>query len=459
MVEIELAVGHELAGGHRLAVLDATLGAQPQRRLAVAAVDLRGIPPMRLGIGVGRRIFQPPAIFRLFALVVAGRVGPRTPDLHRAAALAPRIVRRERHFEFVAGDRLAVIEPVMRLELDPGRGQEVQGGRRDEVATRQQGGADQARARRQECRFRFGEGLVDRNVAAEAGARIAPGEVHGVGVAQRRVARAAHRGLGEVVVVAVEIALGQVERIERRRDRQARRVRHRDGRRIVEVAPAQYHAQRAEIEHRTPGRQAVPRHELVQPPKEERVDAPARGSLIERVDDDAVEHAGKGREQQRDACNTHIAVARQRDRGHQRREEDQRMQRAALHVVPEGRRLRAERDPPGQRHIGRPPQRCHSVAQRIGDAGRRLRVVEDAGDAPQDVIDAVPEVNHEGEPRGRPEQQPDRTGAGGATQHEGADRGNEQDDRDEDRVDRHVIVDVGRARALPGIADRRQVPG
>ena len=103
VVEIELAVGHELAGQHRIAVLDATLRPQPLGRLAVAAVDLRGVPPMRFGIGVGRRIFQLPAILRLFAFVIARRVGPRAADLHRAAALAPRIVVGERHLEGALG--------------------------------------------------------------------------------------------------------------------------------------------------------------------------------------------------------------------------------------------------------------------------------------------------------------------------------------------------------------------
>ena len=177
------------------------------------------------------------------------------------------------------------------------------------------------------------------------------------------------------------------------------------------------------------------------------------------MDDDAVEHAGRRHQQQRDARDPHVAVARQCDRGHQRGEEDHTVQHAALDVRPERRRRRAVRDPPGQRHIERPPQRDDGVADRIGDARRRHGVVEHARDTAQDVIDAVPEMDHEGEPGAGPEHQPERAGAARTTQHVGADRGNEQDDRDEDRVDRHVVVEVGRARALPRIADRRQVSG
>ena len=144
MIEVELAVGHEL--GRLSTELPFSLrrrARKPLRRLAVAAVDSRGIPPVRFGIGVGRRIFQAPAIPPSFAFVIAGRVRPRAPD-SSAAALAPRIVVGERHLELAAGAPARRIEPVMRLELDPGGGETVQRGRRDEMATRQQFGADQA---------------------------------------------------------------------------------------------------------------------------------------------------------------------------------------------------------------------------------------------------------------------------------------------------------------------------
>ena len=52
--------------------------------------------------------------------------------------------------------------------------------------------------------------------------------------------------------------------------------------------------------------------------------------------------------------------------------------------------------------------------------------VEHARDAAQHVIDAVPEMDDEGEPGAGPEHQPERAGAAGTAQHVGADRGNEQ---------------------------------
>src|SRR5215475_1318676 len=104
---------------------------------------------MRLGIRISRWMVEPATIFGPFAIVITSRVGPRMPDLHRTAALTPWVTLGNRHIKSTLGNRLAMIEPVMCLELDPSRSEIIQGGRRDKVAPRQQFRANQPRTGRQ----------------------------------------------------------------------------------------------------------------------------------------------------------------------------------------------------------------------------------------------------------------------------------------------------------------------
>ena len=160
--------------------LAALAGAQRPRVLRIAAVDLRAVPPVRIGGDEGRR-----------AVGVGTRVAARPLDLHRA--LRPRVVADELDLPGVLLLVLAVTEPVVHLELDPRAGEQVERRRRDELLARQQLAADRARVRLE--RVLLLRGGLERDIATEA----AP--------------EAPHQRVLEVVEGAVERARGQVARV------------------------------------------------------------------------------------------------------------------------------------------------------------------------------------------------------------------------------------------------------
>ena len=180
----------------------------------IVAVDLRSVPPMGLGIGIGGR----PGV----VVGPAGRIGSRAA--HRHLAVRPVVAGRDRYVDRIVADRarIAVIEPVVGLELNPGGGQQIEDGRRLEIVfavalllPRQQPVAHQPRARVENIAVAGRVDFAQRNVAAEAGARIAEREF---GVVERIVrieAGIAHGRLGQVVVLAVLLAIAQITRVVR----------------------------------------------------------------------------------------------------------------------------------------------------------------------------------------------------------------------------------------------------
>ena len=165
----QLAVGVEA----QLAVL---VRAQRAGERGVAAVDLRAVPPVRIGGHVRRRR----------AVLHVARVAARARDPHRP--LGPRVVVGQLDLPRVLRLALAVAEPVVHLELEPRGREHVQRRRRLELVAGQQLAADDARIRLQQRRQRIRVRAVERHVAAEAGAD------------------AAHRRIVEVVPAAVERA-------------------------------------------------------------------------------------------------------------------------------------------------------------------------------------------------------------------------------------------------------------
>ncbi len=130
-----------LDGGGRQAVrvdeqLPVLAGAQPVRDTPGVAIDLGAVPPVRVLVHPGRR---GPVRF------LPRRVGDGAGHPHRA--LGPVVVGRQ--LDLVAGvpGRLGVAEPVVHLELQPGRGKEVQRLRRQERGSGQQFAADRAGVR------------------------------------------------------------------------------------------------------------------------------------------------------------------------------------------------------------------------------------------------------------------------------------------------------------------------
>ena len=121
--------GNQPVGGQQ--ELAADVGADQVLEVGRATVDLGRIPPMGLGVAVGGR----PA-------VGGGRVAVRALDLHRV--LGPRVVVGELDLPRIVWIVAAVAEPVVHLELQPGRGQHVERRGRLELLAGQQLAADRA---------------------------------------------------------------------------------------------------------------------------------------------------------------------------------------------------------------------------------------------------------------------------------------------------------------------------
>ncbi len=153
--------------------------AERGREGGVAAVDLGAVPPVRVVGDVRERLVR-----------VGARVRVRPRDLHRV--LGPGVVVGDRDLPRLLRRGLAVAEPVVHLELDPGSGEQVERRRGLELLAGQELAADQARARVEHRVGRLPIGERERHVAAEA----AP--------------EAAHQRVVEVVERSVEGACRQV---------------------------------------------------------------------------------------------------------------------------------------------------------------------------------------------------------------------------------------------------------
>jgi hypothetical protein len=121
----------------------------------VPAVDVRAVPPVRVLGRVRRRPAR-----------VGARIALRARDLHRV--LVPGVPFFERQLPGALLLALAVAEPVVHLELDPGAGQEVQRRRRRELVARQQAAADEAGVWFEQRLVGLGPGELERDVPPEA---------------------------------------------------------------------------------------------------------------------------------------------------------------------------------------------------------------------------------------------------------------------------------------------------
>ena len=218
-VELRVEVARQLAVGVEPHPAARTL-AERARDRRLAAVDLRSVPPVRVGGHEGRRPAVP----------IRERVVARALDPHRP--LRPRVVVGELELERLLGQVLAVAEPVVDLELEPRAGEDVHDRGGLELVAREQLAADEARVRLEQARQLLGVRAVDRDVAAEAGADHP------------------HRRLPEVVVAPVDrpgvvwAAVGAGLRAS--------------GARVVEVLLAQPCAETGEREDTERQRQAIP---------------------------------------------------------------------------------------------------------------------------------------------------------------------------------------------------------
>ena len=185
-----------------------------QRRLA--AVDLRAVPPMRVGRHPGRRA----------AVLVRERIRARALDPHRP--LGPRVVVGELELERLLGQVLAVAEPVVHLELEPRAGEDVHDRGGLELLAREQPAADEARVRLEQAWQRLGVGVPERDVAAEARAdhpHRGAADVVVAPVRRPRVMRAAvgrrlratRPGVVEVLLAELSPEAGEREYAERQR--------------------------------------------------------------------------------------------------------------------------------------------------------------------------------------------------------------------------------------------------
>jgi hypothetical protein len=174
-----------------------------------------------------------------------GRIGGRAADAHRI--LEPVVAVAERNAQLIARARHAVAEPVVHLELQPCRGEEIEASRRLEGVAREQAPADRARAGLEQRRLRVGAGEPERKVAPEARA----GRAHG--------------RLREVVEAAIDGAGAQHAGIAPAAMRRARR--HRPAGGIVQIVLAQLLAQSKQVEHAHQGRQPVPGNHPVDEPE------------------------------------------------------------------------------------------------------------------------------------------------------------------------------------------------
>src|SRR5918994_1722598 len=202
-----------------------SLPSTPERTLAcVSAVDLGAVPPVALGVEVGRRGG---------VVGLASRIRWRTQDLHRAL-LWPGVVLTELQLPRVILLALPVAEPVPDHKLQPRCGKQIERGRGLEFVARQKLAAYRARVWPQERPVVLGVRELQGDVTSEASPR------------------AAHRGVLQVVEGPVRRARGQVAAIFRRG------LIHRSRRSVVQVALPQSHAKSHQSKEPQWNREPVP---------------------------------------------------------------------------------------------------------------------------------------------------------------------------------------------------------
>ncbi len=167
-------------------------------------------------------------------------VAPRTRDAHWP--LPPRIVVGELDLPRILRLALAVAEPVVHLELEPGRREHVERGRGDEGVAGQKLATDEPRVRLEDLGQLLGPGLVYRHVAPES------------------AADAAHERLPEVVERPVDRPRRRPRRV---RGPQQKLVRSRGEAGVVEVAFAQTGAEAHERENAERAWEAMPPHRAI----------------------------------------------------------------------------------------------------------------------------------------------------------------------------------------------------
>ncbi|MNJ45404.1 hypothetical protein D3C77_404970 [compost metagenome] len=164
----------------------------------VAAVQLRTIPPVGVVIAEGRRLAG--------ICTSTGRVGLGTA--HRHAPRPQRIAGRQREADRIGLGVRAMVEPVVHHELDPGGGNEVEAGRRLELAARHQAITHIARVRAQQ-RGGFAMRRLQRHVAAKTPVHRAFGRVRqdvaGAVFGPRRLAAGIARYVGVMDGVILDI--------------------------------------------------------------------------------------------------------------------------------------------------------------------------------------------------------------------------------------------------------------
>ena len=192
--------------------LDLAVGAGAENLLLGlgAAVDVRAVPPVRVLVDVGRRVV---------GVRHLRRIDRRLRHVHRP--LEPGIAVGERQIVRVVEGALGVHEPVVHLELDPGRRQHVEDRGRLERLAREERVADVARIGVEQVGG-VGERFGERHVAAEPCAgrahhralQIVEGAVHGA--AGLLLLGGGARLLGELRLFGVDAGSSRAARREPR---------------------------------------------------------------------------------------------------------------------------------------------------------------------------------------------------------------------------------------------------
>ena len=129
----------------------------------IAAVKLRGVPPVRLGVDEGRGFV---GVARR-----ARRVAARATHEHRA--IRPRVVVAQGNLNRVLFLVMPVAHPVVNHELNPRGGQQIDDGGGLEGVAGHQLKTDRARAGLEERGRFLGDDLIERHVTTEAGSDAA----------------------------------------------------------------------------------------------------------------------------------------------------------------------------------------------------------------------------------------------------------------------------------------------
>ena len=342
-----------------------------------------------------------------------------------------------------------MIEPVVGLELDPRRRQQVEDGRRSEIVgsvaflrPAQQPVADQPRTWIEEVPVAGRIDLGQRDVAAKARSRIAQRVVRAVARVVRIEAGVAHRRLGEIIPLAVLLALAEIARIIRDRLPKPVGFGDRDVGGVVKIFLAQHIAQRPEVEDPEEYRQFVPGYEEIEEFEDLVIDEDRERFRIVLLHDQPEREAAEDRESHQEAEQTRDDFRLLGEHGGaEEHDEGDDMQSAALRPQP----LVVVGDDPRQSHIQRPPDEEEDVGtgmldQTFGMFRRGDFAVED--DAP--VAAAQPghrpiDMDRKRQKGSRPERPPIGVGRGAIRENVETQRRRHQDDGGPEGEDHDVV--------------------